>query len=179
MFRCCRMASSFAATRSPTAGRSASETSPRLMQERTSRVRASSNSSSSIPSRNVRKASRAEPRWAGTPSGGGTLFLSPAVSMPGLDHHTQELVARVGWRVPEPLHHGVEVEERSPVEEPGILAVGLPHPVEHDPAAVIGVPDVPPAVGIADDLLGKHEPAPLDHERELARHLRPTGRPAA
>ena len=51
------------------------------MHDRTIRVRSSSNSSSSIPSRNVRSAVRGDPSCAGTSWGGGTWFLSPSVSM--------------------------------------------------------------------------------------------------
>ncbi len=59
-------------------------------------------------------------------------------------------------------------------EQPGVLAIVLANPIDHDPPVMVGMPDVPPAVGITDNFLRKDEPAALDHERELACHLRPS-----
>ena len=63
---------------------------PRLMQERTSRVRTSSNSSSSMPSRNVRSVARGEARAAqGHPRGRRSTSVAPSASMVGLDDDAQ------------------------------------------------------------------------------------------
>ena len=90
------------------------------------------------------------------------------------DHHADGRVARVGRLGAEALDQCVEVAQAAAGEQPGVLALGQADPLQHDPAAMVRVPDVAVAVGVVGHLLGEHEPAPLHHEGELAGHLAPS-----
>ena len=93
------------------------------------------------------------------------------------DRDAEQGVPGVGRHAAEALDQGVEVAQRAAAEEPGVLALGQPDAFQQDAAAVVRVPDVAVAVGLAGDLLGEQVGAPLHHEGELARHLGALGGP--